>query len=94
MPRDVLQCNTERKEYADKGMNHWAGGWPRDVDPADVDQTQRFLKKVNKDPEYVKTVQTLGEVSNCTGHRASAMLLLVVFGSPCAAIVSRLCDSA
>jgi len=61
-PTVCQQCNTERKEFSDKGMNHWTGGWPRDVDPSDVDQTTRFLKKISKDEAYVKTIEALGEV--------------------------------
>ena len=32
--------NTERFEYVNVGMLHLEGGWPKDVDPTEKDQTQ------------------------------------------------------
>ena len=33
-------------EYQSHGMNHMEGGWPKDVDPTEKDQTARYRKKV------------------------------------------------
>lgn len=43
-------------------MNHTEGGWPKDINPAEVEQTIRFRKKVEKDEHYIEVVQRLGSV--------------------------------
>ena len=45
-------------------MNHTEGGWPKDINPAEVEQTIRFRKKVEKDEYYISVVQKLGDVSD------------------------------
>lgn len=44
-------------------MNHAEGGWPKDINPAEVEQTIRYRKKVEKDEHYIATIQRLGDVS-------------------------------
>ena len=44
-------------------MNHTEGGWPKDINPAEVEQTIRFRKKVEKDEFYIGVVMRLGGVS-------------------------------
>ena len=53
--------NTERFTYIPQGMLHLEGGWPKDVDATEKDQTLRYKKKVEKDEEYIKQVRALGE---------------------------------
>ena len=43
-------------------MNHTEGGWPKDINPAEVEQTIRFRKKVEKDEAYMQIVQDMGTV--------------------------------
>ena len=45
-------------------MNHTEGGWPKDINPAEIEQTMRFRKKIEKDEQYINTIQNLGEVSS------------------------------
>lgn len=45
-------------------MNHTEGGWPKDINHAEVEQTIRFRKKVEKDEGYVNIVMRLGTVSH------------------------------
>ncbi|KAG7491374.1 hypothetical protein MATL_G00003000 [Megalops atlanticus] len=69
-PCDVpLQCsqemsehevNTERYESESRGINHVEGGWPKDVNPQEMEQTIRFRKKVEKDEHYINTIMQLG----------------------------------
>ena len=54
--------NTERYETESRGMNHVEGGWPKDINIAEVEQTIRFRKKVEKDEAYVATIMRLGTV--------------------------------
>ena len=48
-----------------RGVNHVEGGWPKDVNPQEVEQTIRFRKKVEKDENYINTITHLGTVRPC-----------------------------
>ena len=54
--------NTKRFETKPMGMLHTEGGWPKDVDPTENSDTNRFKKKVEKDEEYKATVKGLGPI--------------------------------
>lgn len=56
-------ANTIRFETDSRGINHAEGGWPKDVNPQEVEQVIRFRKKVEKDEMYVSTITNLGSVS-------------------------------
>lgn len=45
-----------------RGVNHVEGGWPRDINPQELEQTSRFRKKVEKEENYVITITHLGAV--------------------------------
>ena len=45
------QANTQQITYADRGFAHVEGGWPKEVDPTEVEHVLRFRKKVEKDEE-------------------------------------------
>ncbi|KAJ9578526.1 hypothetical protein L9F63_005255 [Diploptera punctata] len=53
------EVNTIRAQYEQHGMNHTEGGWPREVNPFDEEQTLRFKKKIEKDEMYIHTVLQL-----------------------------------
>ena len=53
------EINTFRAEYLSQGMNHFEGGWPKDINPSENDQTMRFRKKIEKDDGYINSVLTL-----------------------------------
>lgn len=61
-----MQLNTERFETESRGINHVEGGWPKDINPAEVEQTIRFRKKVEKDENYTTIIQQLGSVRHLT----------------------------
>jgi dynein intermediate chain 2 len=42
-------------------MLHTEGGWPKDVDPQELEHTIRYRKKIEKDEDYIKTIKVLGE---------------------------------
>ncbi|KAF0294467.1 Dynein intermediate chain 3, ciliary [Amphibalanus amphitrite] len=54
------EVSTDRAEFATTGINHAEGGWARDINPQDVEQTTRFKKKVEKDDMYMSSVLQLG----------------------------------
>ncbi|XP_030597803.1 dynein intermediate chain 3, ciliary [Archocentrus centrarchus] len=56
------QVNSERFETGSCGINHVEGGWPKDINPTEMEQTIRFRKKVEKDESYINSVLQLGSV--------------------------------
>ncbi|TDG95893.1 hypothetical protein EPR50_G00244200 [Perca flavescens] len=54
------QVNTERFESDSCGINHVEGGWPKDINPQEMEQTIRYRKKVEKDESYVNSLLALG----------------------------------
>ena len=59
--RSEHEANTERFELLSQGILHTEGGWPKDVDHLEIEQTMRWLKKTEKDEEYIRTIKGLGE---------------------------------
>jgi len=57
-----VQINTERFETETRGVNHVEGGWPKDVNPLEIEQVIRYRKKVEKDESYINTVMGLAGV--------------------------------
>lgn len=55
------EVNTDSLTFENQGILHLQGGWPKDVDPSDVEHTIRFRKKIEKDEEYVRSIKTLGD---------------------------------
>jgi dynein intermediate chain 2 len=72
-----FQVNTIRVQYDQRGMNHTEGGWPREVNPVDEEQTLRFKKKIEKDEMYVHTVLQLTHVSKASYQDCIDMLTLL-----------------
>uniref|UniRef100_A0A8C9DVW0 Dynein axonemal intermediate chain 2 n=1 Tax=Prolemur simus TaxID=1328070 RepID=A0A8C9DVW0_PROSS len=64
------EANTERFEMETRGVNHVEGGWPKDVNPLELEQTIRFRKKVEKDENYINTIMQLG--SRSPGYQADS----------------------
>ncbi|XP_019749168.1 dynein intermediate chain 2, axonemal-like isoform X1 [Hippocampus comes] len=63
------EVNTERIEYDIQGINHVEGGWPKDINSLEMEQTIRFRKKVEKDEIYMNSIQVLGElIAQCVGQ--------------------------
>jgi dynein intermediate chain 2, axonemal len=51
--------NTETAEYESHGVNHTEGGWPKDVNYLDPEQTVRYKRKIEKDESYLTQVLNL-----------------------------------
>lgn len=58
-----MQINTETFETETRGVNHVEGGWPKDVNPLEIEQVIRYRKKVEKDEYYINAVMGLAGVS-------------------------------
>jgi dynein intermediate chain 2 len=75
--------NTESFTYTSVGMLHIEGGWPKDIDWAEKDQTARFRKKVEKDEEYIREVKTLADVVEHHIKQNNAIDIYEVRSSSC-----------
>lgn len=42
-------------------MHHAEGGWPREVNPKDEEQIERYRKRIQRDDAYVHVMQKLSE---------------------------------
>ena len=47
-------------------MNHVEGGWGKDINVQDAEQTLRYKKKIEKDEEYIRTILQLSHVNKST----------------------------
>lgn len=54
------EVNTIRFETENRSINHVEGGWPKDINPNESEQTLRFRKKVEKEENYMNTIINLG----------------------------------
>ena len=65
--------STERFELKGEGVLHVDGGWPKDVDPNEAEQTIRYRKKVEKDEDFIKAIKNLAEVADTCLRQNSAI---------------------
>ncbi|XP_052860937.1 dynein intermediate chain 3, ciliary [Anopheles cruzii] len=49
----ISDANTESAEFEHHGILHSEGGWPKDVNFLDPEQTVRYRRKVEKDENYI-----------------------------------------
>ncbi|XP_030372957.1 dynein intermediate chain 3, ciliary isoform X1 [Scaptodrosophila lebanonensis] len=52
-------ANTERATYKSTGITHNEGGWPKDINMQDPEQTVRYKRKIEKDENYITQVMNL-----------------------------------
>lgn len=51
-----------RVEYAERGISHTEGGWPKDLNLDDPEQVVRFRKKAEKDESFLQSVMQMSSV--------------------------------
>ncbi|KFP74832.1 Dynein intermediate chain 2, axonemal, partial [Acanthisitta chloris] len=60
------EVNTERVEVKSQGMNHVEGGWPKQIDPFNTEQTTRLREEAERDESYIRATLRLGSlVEHC-----------------------------
>ncbi|XP_073999010.1 dynein, axonemal, intermediate chain 2 isoform X1 [Rhodnius prolixus] len=75
------EVNTTRANYTENFMNHTEGGWPKDLNFSDVEQTIRFRKKVEKDEMYTHAIlQLLLPMEHCV-HQNNAINIYELYFS-------------
>lgn len=67
------EVNTERTLLKSQGTNHAEGGWPKDIDPAEQDQKDRYTKKVMRDEDFARTVKQLADRVDHIGKQNNAV---------------------
>lgn len=55
--------------YKDGGMFHYEGGWPKDININDTEQTVRYRRKIEKDEIFVHTMLQLLPVNVKSAER-------------------------
>jgi len=55
-PHPLLQVNTERYLSSSRGTQHTQGAWPKDVKVNDVQDRERFLRRIENLPQYQQSV--------------------------------------
>lgn len=60
-----VQVNTTTATYKDNKMFHYEGGWPKDINMKDLEQTVRYRRKIEKDELYIHTMLQLLPVNIC-----------------------------
>lgn len=58
----LSEVNTVSTTTESKGILHTEGGWPKDVNYQDSEQTLRYRRKLEKDETYITQVPRMGEV--------------------------------
>lgn len=59
MDNVFVQINTTTATYKENKMFHYEGGWPKDINMKDVEQTVRYKRKIEKDELYTHTMLQL-----------------------------------
>jgi dynein intermediate chain 2 len=65
--------STERFELKGEGVLHVDGGWPKDVDPNEAEQTIRYRKKVEKDEDFIRAIKGLADVADACLRQNTAI---------------------
>ncbi|KAI5651891.1 dynein intermediate chain 3, ciliary [Phthorimaea operculella] len=55
-PQSLSEANTTRVSYVGTGINHVAGGWPKEINTLDEEAVSRFLRRVERDEDYVQAI--------------------------------------
>lgn len=58
----LSEVNTMSTTTENRGILHTEGGWPKDVNYQDSEQTLRYRRKLEKDDTYITQVPRMGEV--------------------------------
>lgn len=57
----LIEVNTSDKTFRSNGMNHTEGGWPKDINILDEEQTMRYKKRLEREDKYDTSLKKLCE---------------------------------
>ncbi|XP_037907219.1 dynein intermediate chain 3, ciliary isoform X2 [Hermetia illucens] len=57
----LSEANTERASFKPGGITHTEGGWPKDINMHDPEQTVRYRRKIEKDESYINQIMSLSK---------------------------------
>jgi dynein intermediate chain 2, axonemal len=57
--RSEMTVSTEKVQVVSRGQNHREGGWPKDIDPSEPQDTMKWRKRLDKDPAFTNTLKGL-----------------------------------
>ncbi|TDG41972.1 hypothetical protein AWZ03_011618 [Drosophila navojoa] len=69
----LSEVETENATYDDHGMFHYEGGWPKEVNMNDEEQTLRHRKKVERDDAWGEEVKELIRTTMNTARQNNAI---------------------
>ncbi|XP_055904528.1 dynein axonemal intermediate chain 2 isoform X2 [Eupeodes corollae] len=69
----VSVANTERATFKNCGITHNEGGWPKDINMQDPEQTVRYKRKIEKDENYITQVMNLTKPMEHYIHQNNAV---------------------
>lgn len=69
----LSEANTERATYKHVGITHNEGGWPKDINMSDPEQTVRYKRKIEKDENYITQVMHLTKPMEHYIHQNNAV---------------------
>lgn len=58
----LSEVQTENVSYRNRGVNHIEGGWPKDVNYLDEEQTTRQRKKIERDDQWYAQIPGIAKV--------------------------------
>ncbi|XP_075248406.1 dynein intermediate chain 3, ciliary-like [Convolutriloba macropyga] len=68
-----VEMQTANPPLLQKGMLHYEGGWPKEIDVTDDEQKQRYCKKLEKEEGYTQTILGLCDTMETTILQNSAI---------------------
>jgi len=57
--------NTARVKTASRTMIHTEGGWPKEIDAAEAQDTLKWRKRLDKDPAFTTAVEAAYKTNSC-----------------------------
>jgi dynein intermediate chain 2, axonemal len=56
---DSHTVSTERVKTVNRGQSHKEGGWPKEIDPSEPQDTAKWRKRLDKDPQFSSVLKQL-----------------------------------
>lgn len=71
--RAAAETSTISTKYDSAGVNHVEGGWPKDLNTLDEEQTSRYKRRAERDPKYEHQMKRLTVQAEHIAHQNAAI---------------------